>query len=77
MIEAGFRLNKTDEAFLQGVLCALRSMSAHMDKYSFSGELIFDQTVHDCGEGPLIWAARRSGNMRRSGLSKYLRRRKV
>lgn len=62
------KMSDTDRGFLQGIICALASVR------TFGNTVIFDQIVRDGGRGPLIAEARKSGQMRNSGLSEYLRR---
>lgn len=63
--EKNVPMSKLDQYFLQGVLCALTYIN---------DTVIFDTVARHCGVGPLLAEAKRSGDMRRSGMAKYLRR---
>jgi hypothetical protein len=61
----------TDQAFFAGVLSALTVVR------QYGHDAIFNEIVRSCGGDRLVEEARRSGNMRSSGLDEWLRRRRT
>lgn len=60
-------VSRTDRVFLHGVLAALAQVKDR-------NTVLFDEIVSACGGKQLVEEARRSGQMRISGMSDYLRR---
>jgi len=61
------RVSKTDQLFFQGVLAALYLVKRR-------DTVLYDEIVGACGGKLLVEEARRSGQMRASGIVDYLRR---
>lgn len=62
------KLSEIDVGFMVGVVCARAVVKVH------GQDTIFDEIVASVGEENLLAEARRSGAMRWSGLSDYVRR---
>lgn len=68
------KVNKTSEGdrmVYMGIICALAVVVAH------GSDTIYDEIVATVDQDVLLYEARRSGNMRWSGLDKFMRRQRV
>jgi hypothetical protein len=65
---------KNDRKFFAGGLVALMEVKAH--EHCNGSEMIFDAIVQAFGADHLLKEASRSGNMRSSGMSEWVRRQK-
>ena len=61
---------KTSEEFYLGAICALAAMA------TFGEDTIYDEIVKTFDEDELIRVARKTGNMRWSGLDQYRKRKR-
>ena len=59
------KFSKETEAFIAGMLVALAVVAEH------DAETIYHEIVELQGKDDLIWVARKHGDMRLSGLSRY------
>lgn len=62
------KLSHDDAMFVHGILSALAIVHHHHD------DVVFDEIVRSNNRHVLLGVARRSGQMRRSGMSDWLRR---
>jgi len=64
-------MNRLDREWYRGAICTLGVLWDYDDD-----TVVYDQIIENYDQDKLIEVARKDGNMRRSGLSKYLERKK-